>query len=260
MTTSVLYQRNELFTSDDDLADLRQRATGQRDLAPQRLFNAPIYASANASTRSSRTARSATASWSADNGYSRLDVAPTVRVPLSRLTFLSVNTSAAYRTTYYSHSANLTGSGTVDQPYLRQYTTLRSEVVGPVFNRSGICQSGFAERLKHVIEPAFTVDFTSHIDNYKRTPSIGSDVADFVVSGSTRVTYGLTNRLFARGRTVDNVRGTTREFVTVGLQQTYYTNPQAGRLRQLLPERLAGRKPTDLSPLALTTRVCTDSR
>jgi hypothetical protein len=189
----------------------------------------------------------------ADNGYSRLDFAPTVRVPMSKLTFLSVNTSAAYRTTHYSQSANLTGNGTVDQPYLRQYTTLRSEVIGPTFNRIWDLQSGFAERLKHVIEPAFTVDFTSNIDSYNRTPSIGSDTADFVVSGSTKVTYGLTNRLFARGRNVENVRGTTRELLTVGLQQTYYTNPQAGGYDSSYQSALPA-KPTDLSALTLITR------
>jgi hypothetical protein len=133
--------------------------------------------------------------------------------------------------------------------------TLRSEMIGPVFNRIWDLQDGFAERLKHVIEPAFTVDFTSNIDNYNRTPSIGSDIADFVVSGSTKVTYGLTNRLFARGRSVDNVGGTTRELLTVGLQQTYYTNPQAGGYDSSSYQSALPSKPTDLSPLALTTRV-----
>ncbi len=95
---------------------------------------------------------------------------PTVRVPLSRLTFLSVNTSATYRTTHYSRSAGPTG-GTVSDPYLRQYMSLRSEVVGPVFTRIWDRRSGFAERLKHVIEPAFTVDLTSRIADYTKRRS-----------------------------------------------------------------------------------------
>jgi hypothetical protein len=188
-----------------------------------------------------------------DSGYSRLDVSPSVRVPLSRLTFLSVNTSAAYRTTHYSRSAQASGS-VVDDPYVRQYMTLRSDIVGPVFNRIWDLQGGFAERLKHVIEPAFTVDFTSRINDYTRTPSVGSDLADFVVSGATKVTYGLTNRLFARERSVDNVRGTTREIVTVGLQQTYYTNPQSGGFDSSYQSTYGSRDLIDLSPLALTGR------
>ncbi len=67
------------------------------------------------------------------------------------------------------------------------------------------------------------------------------------------MTYGLTNRVFARGRTLDGVRGTTRELLTVGLQQTYYTNPQAGGYDSSY-QSTANRRPTDLSPLALTTR------
>src|SRR6185436_3878181 len=107
------------------------------NLAPQRLFNAPIYASANAEYAVLPNRAISDGIVVTDTGYTRLDVSPTVRVPLSRLTFLSVNTSAAYRTTHYSKSAaeNVSSGGVVDEPYLRQYTTLRSEVVGPVFNR-----------------------------------------------------------------------------------------------------------------------------
>ena len=115
-------------------------------------------------------------------------------------------------------------------------------------------QGGFAERLKHVIEPAFTVDFTSGFRDFARTPSVGNDLADFVVSGSTKVTYGLTNRLFARGRTVDGVRGTTREIVTVGLQQTYYTNPLSAGFDTSY-QSTSNRRAADVSPVALLTRV-----
>jgi LPS-assembly protein len=253
--TSMLYQRSEIFTAERSSQIYGSTPRVSANLAPQRLFNAPVYASANAEYAMLPNRSINEGIVVADNGYSRLDFSPTVRVPLSRLTFLSLNTSAAYRATHYSHSAALTGNETVDRPYLRQYTTLRSEVIGPVFNRIWDLQGGFAERLKHVIEPAFTVDFTSYIENYNRTPSIGSDIADFVVSGSTKVTYGLTNRLFARERAVDNARGSTREILTVGLQQTYYTNPQAGGYDSSAYQSALPSKPTDLSPLALTTRV-----
>jgi LPS-assembly protein len=253
LMTSMLYQRSELFTSERTSQIYGSEPRVSANLAPQRLFNAPVYASANAEFSVLPNRSISDGVVVSDLGYTRLDVAPTVRVPMSRLTFLSVNTSAAYRTTYYSRSAALTGNNTVEDPYLRQYATLRSDIVGPVFNRIWDLQSGFAERLKHVIEPAFTVDFTSTIDDFNKTPAIGSDTADFVVSGTTKVTYGLTNRLFVRGRSVDNVRGTTRELLTVGLQQTYYTNPQAGGYDGSYQSALPV-KPTDLSALALTTR------
>ncbi len=254
LMTSMLYQHSELLTSEDSSQVYGSTPRVTANLAPQRLFNAPVYASANAEYAVLPNRQISEGVVVADNGYSRLDVSPNVRVPLSKLTFLSLNTSAAYRGTYYTHSAALAGTSlVVDDPYLRQYLALRSEVIGPVFNRIWDLQGGFAERVKHVIEPALTVDFTSNFDDFNKTPSVGSDVADFVVSGATKVTYGLTNRLFARERPVDNVRGSTREILTVGLQQTYYSNPLAGGYDTSYQS--ADRRPTDLSPLAFTTRL-----
>ncbi len=206
MSSTLLYQRTELFSSETSSQVYGSTPRVTTSLSPQRLFNAPIYASANveAAFLPDRTISDGVVT--SDRGYTRLDVSPTVRVPMSRLTFLSLNTSAAYRATHYSRSAALTTEATIDEPYLRQFMTLRSDIVGPVFTRIWDLQGGFAERIKHVIEPAFTVDFTSHIENHNRTPVV-SDYSDFVVSGATKFTYGLTNRLFARGRTVDNVRG-----------------------------------------------------
>jgi LPS-assembly protein len=255
LMTSMLYQRSEVFNSERTSQIYGSSPRVSANYAPQRLFNAPIYASANAEYAVLPNRSISDGVVVADNGYTRLDVAPTVRVPLSRLTFLSVNTSAAYRVTHYSRSLLTVNDNVqlVDEPYARQFATLRSEVIGPVFNRIWDLQSGFAERIKHVIEPAYTVDFTSNINDYRRTPSVGSDITDFVVSGTTKVTYGLTNRLFARTRTVDNVPGTTREVVTVGLQQTYYSNPQAGGYDSSY-QSTSNRGATDLSPLALTAR------
>ncbi len=251
--TSALYQRSEIFTAERTSQIYGSAPRVSANLAPQRLFNAPVYASANAEYAVLPNQSISNGVVVSDAGYSRLDVSPTVRVPLSRLTFLSVNTSAAYRATHYSRSTG-TGGATVDSPYLREYTTLRSDIVGPVFNRIWDLQSGPAERIKHVIEPAFTVDFTSEINDFLRAPAVGSDVADFVVSNTTKLTYGVTNRLFARGRAVDNVRGMTRELLTVGLQQTYYSNPLSGGFDSAY-QSTTNRRPTDLSPLALTTRV-----
>jgi len=97
------------------------------------------------------------------------------------------------------------------------------------------------------------VDVTSAIDDYRRTPLL-SDTSEVVVGGASRLTYGLTNRLFYRGRDANGVRGQTREFVTVGIQQTYYSNPEASQFdttyRSAQPGRLV-----ELSPVALNVRV-----
>jgi LPS-assembly protein len=257
VSTSALYQRSEVFSSSTSSTVYGSTPRVTASLAPQRLFlfRAPIYASVNSEYAYIPSRSAVDDVVVQDDSFGRLDVMPTIRVPLSRLTFLSLNTSATYRTTRYSRRAATNGSTLQDAPYVRQYSSLRSDIVGPVFTRIWDLQSGWAERLKHVIEPAFTVDFTSQISDYTSTPKTGSDVSDFVVSGSTKFTYGLTNRLFYRGRAVDGMRGQTREFVTVGIQQTYYSNPESSRYDSAYQSTMGLQRVSDLSPIALTTRI-----
>ena len=40
--------------------------------------------------------------------------------------------------------------------------------------------------MKHVIEPAFTLDYTTPINNYRQTPVL-TDTSDFVVGGTRRL-------------------------------------------------------------------------
>jgi hypothetical protein len=44
-----------------------------------------------------------------DKSLARVDVFPAARVAMSRLSFLTVNSTASYRTTYYSRSADAHG-------------------------------------------------------------------------------------------------------------------------------------------------------
>jgi hypothetical protein len=148
----------------------------------------------------------------------------------------------------------------VDEPLVRDYTQLRTELIGPVFTKIwDTPDSSYAERMKHVIEPAFTIDYTTPIGNYKQTPLL-SDPSDFIVGGTSRFTYGLTNRFMSRAKTVDGVRGLTREFVTVGLQQTYYSNSESSKYDSGYSSSTTSRRPVNLSPLALTAHVAPSSR
>jgi len=253
IATSALYQRQESFSDADNSTVYGSTPRVTASLSPQRLFNAPIYASVNSEYAFLPNQSVSNGIVTRDDGFGRLDLTPTVRIPMSRLTFLSINTSATYRTTRYSRSVG-DSSTLSDNAYVRQYSTLRSDIVGPVFTKIWDRPTGFAERYKHVIEPAFTVDFTSRISDYTSTPRSVSDVSDFVVSGNTKLTYGLTNRMFYRARTVDGVRGQTREFVTVGVQQTYYSNPLAAPFDTTY-QSLSSVRSADLSPISVTARV-----
>ena len=262
LSLTGLYQRNESLSGNTSsfLYGATPRVSAQ--IAPQQLFGAPIYASMNTEYaflpyQSIDLVKHLVTQ---DNSLARVDVAPSVRVPLSRLTYLSLNTSAAQRMTYYSRSQNARTGAVVNDSLIRDYTQLRTDVVGPVFTKIwDTPDSGYSERMKHVIEPAFTLDYTTPINNYKQTPLL-TDTSDFVVGGTSRFTYGLTNRMMYRGKTVDGVRGSTREFVTIGIQQTYYSNSESSKYDTSYSSSNTGRKPVSLSPIALTTRVSPSSK
>jgi hypothetical protein len=253
-STNVLYSRNEYLSGSTSSTVYGSTPKVSTSVAPQRMFGSPIYASMNTEYAFLPNRSINDGVVTSDNSHGRVDFAPTMRVPMSRLTFLSVNTSVNYRATYYSRSAGPTG-GTVSDPYFRQYMSLHTDVVGPVFtriwDRPG---SVFAERLKHVIEPAFSVDVTSQISNFAKTPVV-SDVSEFVVGGAKQVTYGVTNRFFARSKTVGETRSQTREFITAGLQQTAYSNPNSARYDSTYQSTFGYALPRDRSPVALTARV-----
>ncbi|MEQ1573227.1 MAG: putative LPS assembly protein LptD [Vicinamibacterales bacterium] len=254
VATSVLYQRNETFNAEKSSVVYGGTPRITASLAPQRLFDLPLYGSIGSDFSYLPYRYITDGVVTLDNSLGRFDFVPTLRAPLSRLTFLSINSSASYRTTRYSRSVDAGGT-VVPEGFTRQYLQMRSEVIGPVFTRIwDLPESGIAERLKHVIEPAFTVDYTSAINEYRRAPVL-SDISDFVVGGASRFTYGLNNRLFYRGRTVDGVRGQTREFVTIGIQQTYYSNPESSQYDTAYSSANRGRRAADLSPVALAVRV-----
>ena len=254
VSTSVLYQRNETFNDTRSSVVYGGTPRVTTSLAPQRLFDLPLYGSVTGEYAYLPYRYLTDGVATLDNSLGRLDIVPTLRAPLSRLSFLTINSSASFRRTSYSRSFDARGA--LDpQGLTRQYLQVRSDVIGPVFARIwDLPESGFAERLKHVIEPAFSVDYTTSIDNYRRTPVL-SDLSDFVVGGASRFTYGLSNRLFYRGRTVEGLRGQTREFVTVGVQQTYYSNAESSQYDTAYASAFRGQRLSDLSPVALTVRV-----
>jgi LPS-assembly protein len=220
-------------------------------LAPRQIFGLPIYAGVNSDYGylPYRTVENGIVT--RDKSLHRFDVSPSARIPLSKLTFLTIDNSATYRTTYYSRRFDATDIA-VDEPLTRQYLALRSAVIGPVLTKVwDTPESSRSQRMKHVIEPTFAVDYYTNIANYQATPVL-SDPSDKIVGGMAQVTYGLNNRLFYRSRPVAEGRSTTREFVTIGVQQTYYTKPEGS---QSDPQYTTSRNaPMTLSPVALIAR------
>ena len=255
LSSNLLYQRNEVVNGVTNTIVYGSTPRATAALAPQRLFQSPVYASVNADYAFLPYRRHLDGVLIQDDSFGRLDVAPSVRVPLSRLSFLSVNASAGYRSTYYTRQAGEANGQTAPGSFHRQYVAARTDVVGPVLTRIwNLAEGRFAERVKHVIEPSVVFDFTSPIDDFRRTPVL-SDISDFVIGGSSRMTYGVTNRLFFRGRSVGGARGATREFVTVGVHQTYYSLPEASRYDSTYVSAQGTGPGSELSPVAMNVRL-----
>jgi len=253
LALSAQYQRNETFNDAHSSIVYGSTPRLGASLAPQRL-GGPFYASLTSEYAYLPYQSIADGIVKVDRSLARVDASPTLRVPLSSLTYLSVNSSATYRTTYFTKRFD-DRQVIVPDSYLRQYLEVRSDIVGPVFTRIwDLPESGFAERMKHVIEPAFSVGYTTNITSVNQTPIL-TDTSEFIVGGATKFTYGLNNRFFYRGRTLDGVRGQTREFVTVSLQQTYYSNPKSSQYDTAYASSSTSRAPYDLSPVALGVRV-----
>ena len=256
------YSRTEVFGSNTSstLYGTTPRATAA--VAPQRLFGTPIYAGVNSdfsyvpNKQFSEDAVTGIRKTTSDQSLGRVDVAPSLRAPLSKLTFLAVNTTATYRTTLYSRSLNASGQ-LVPESLRRQYFSTRTEAVGPVFTKiwdtPGLAT---VQRMKHVIEPTFALEYITPFADQSSVPRVSVDPTDYVVGDSTRMTYGLTNRLLYRSRDEEGgARGTTREFVTVGIQQTYYTNPQSSLYDSSYVTGTGRARAVSLSPVALIARV-----
>ena len=156
-----------------------------------------------------------------NQGLTRLDVNPTLRVPFTRWPFLTVNSAISWRGTYWTESLDATSRAQVESSVGRRYFDVQSRITGPVFNRIfDRPGGGFADRFKHVIEPTLTIQRTSAVEGFERIVQLES--IDYIVGNVTRLTYGLANRLYAK-------KEVSREIASVTLGQTYYTDQRAAQ-------------------------------
>jgi hypothetical protein len=189
VTTTASYQRHEIVRGTDASSVYGNAPRFSGSVAPRMLFGLPLYGSLNTEYAVVKNQERAAGLVTSDRTLNRWDVAPSLRLPLSSLTYLSVNTSAAYRTTYYSRSLDPRGNLT-PVALLRQFLSVRSEFIGPVVTKIwDTPSSGRTERMKHVVEPAFAVDYTTEIANQARVPRT-NDQSDTVVGGTSRARLG----------------------------------------------------------------------
>jgi LPS-assembly protein len=252
-TVSGYFSQSEQFSDTQNSVIYGYLPRGSVNIAPSRLAGVPVYYSMNSEYvfQPNRTLKDGIVT--ADQSLARWDLAPAVRVPLSRLSFLSVTSNASYRRTYFSKSLDEAKS-LVGKSITRQFMSLQTDAVGPVFAKIWDTPgSTYSERMKHVIEPTFSVEYITEMANQTRVPA--TDASVVAVGGAMKFTYGLTNRLLARAPAKGDLRGTTREFLTIGVQQTYYSDPETSRYDSTYASYTGRPRPVDLSPVAFIARV-----
>jgi LPS-assembly protein len=187
-----------------------------------------------------------------NQGLTRLDFNPTVRVPFTRWQFLTVNSAISWRGTWWSESLDDAGMQ-VENAISRRYFDFQSRITGPVFNRIFDTPGNtFATRWKHVVEPTLTIQRTSAIDQFDRIVQL--EGIDYIVGNVTRYTYGLANRLYAK-------KEHAREIASLNVSQTYYTDERAAQYdRDYQSSYDALAKPTNFSAVAIQARVSPNDR
>jgi len=184
-----------------------------------------------------------------DQGLTRLDVAPTLRIPFTRWPFLSVNSTVSWRGTYWTES--IVNGQQVPESVGRQYFELNSRITGPVFSR--IFNAGATEglKLKHVIEPVFSIRRISAIDVFDRIVRLESP--DYTVGDVWQFSYGLNNRLYAK-------RTSSREVLNVAINQSYYTDATAAQYDQQYQSSSYAAAASKYTALALFVRAAPTER
>jgi LPS-assembly protein len=190
-----------------------------------------------------------------DLSLMKADLVPSLRAPLSSLPFLQVNATVSYRTTYFSESLAADKKTQIEVPVTRQYADMRLDVVGPVFSKVFNPNNAIADRLKHVIEPSYSVQRRSKIPTQDFIPRTAG-AYDTIVGDTTQISYGLANRILVRkGSAPEEQSGAARELLTVNLRQSYYTDERASQFDPSYSYGTGFRPPSPFSPISLTARA-----
>ena len=252
---SGTYGINEIFYGDADSQTIGGRPRIQFNRALTKLGPLPLYFTAAGEYASIVRFDTADDVKINDQSLTRINLSPSLQFPLTKWPFLSVRSSLTWHNTYWTESLG-TDRRQVDESLFRQYYDMRTSFTGPILTKVwNTPNTGYAERFKHVIEPEVVVQRTTTFDDYDSIVKI--DGSDYTFGGTTRVTYGVTNRFLARRRAgADGSPGPrAREFLNVQLQQSYYSDARASTVDGSYAGGFYGAPPSNLSPIALSVRA-----
>lgn len=201
------------------------------------------------------TGATSTTSTVVDQGLNRFDFWPQVRYPFKKWGWLTANSTASWRDTFYSRvlsppdPTGATPQQITDESFNRRYYSFQTQVVGPVFNRIwDTPNNGYAEKFKHTIEPSLMLQKTTDVpDPYRLVHFDGTDS----IVGGTQMTYAITNRFYAKRKIAPGQPAQAREIFNVDIRQSYYKNPAAAQFDPQYQSTYIGGAPSNYSPVSV---------
>jgi hypothetical protein len=268
---SAIFQRADMFNGNvlARSSGARPRLSYRRSLT--QIAGLPLYFATSTEYAALTRAEGVGSDREIEYNLSRYDLTPSIQFPFTKWPFLSVRSSLEWHNTFYSDRYDAKSQPTGD-PLYRRYLYMESRIVGPIFSK--IFNGGALEgnRYKHLIEPEVTISRTTSFDH---RPIIMLDNNDFVYGGTTRVTWGVTQRLLAKRAAVGKPAsgaattvatgarptaasggGSTgaQDLLSVQLSQSYYSNENASTVDGAYGGTYLGRAPDHWSPIALAVR------
>lgn len=249
---SAAVQQRDFFYDVDSARRNGRRPSINASLPPQPIGRSRVYVGATGDV-SYLVRQDDIDDPATDFSLLRIDSAPSIRAPLSSLPWLTATTNASFRYTRWQRSLDPETGLAVDVPLNRHLLELGATVTGPVLTRVFTLaeDNGYAERLKHLIEPNFSFSWLSPFDEIDRVVRI--DGTDGLVGGTGTFTYGLTNSLLARRRSEGPGPGMVRDILTVRITQTYYTKAEAALYDYQYQSATAGASP--FSPIRINVQA-----
>ena len=151
-----------------------------------------------------------------DREYGRIDLFPTLTIPIRSLTWLEMSLEGGARTTWYEKSIDPETGELTGSSITRTLTSARAEIVGPSFSRVYNKAAGPFGKFMHVVEPRWTYFFASEYDDQNLIP--GFDEID-PINPTNRGAFQFINRLMAKPR--EGRKGNAREIMSMELRQDY---------------------------------------
>lgn len=206
-----------------------------------KLFDSPVYFSLDADYTNLQKTLS-----SFESKYQRLDLQPMIGANITGLSWLTLNPKLLYRFTNYTDSISLSDGLLTGEPVSREYMQFDLKMTGPVFYKIYFTPDfGYADKIKHVIEPSISYSYVSEPSNADRI--IYFDGIDYVLPVN-EFKLTLTNRLIANQRISEQVFK-TREVLAWALTQYISLDPEIKTSYGSQYNRFINGEITTLSPL-----------